>query len=64
MPSRSPAQHRLMEAAAHTQGGLGGVPQGVARDFVAADEKKEREDGKREAAAKPRNRGATKGYGR
>ena len=27
MPSKSPAQHRLMEAAAHTKGGYGGVPQ-------------------------------------
>lgn len=37
MPSKSPAQHRLMEAAAHTKGGYGGVPQSVGREFVAAD---------------------------
>ena len=37
MPSKSPAQHRLMEAAAHTKGGFGGVPQSVGRAFVAAD---------------------------
>lgn len=37
MPSKSPAQHRLMEAAAHTPGGYGGVPQKVGKDFVAHD---------------------------
>lgn len=46
MPSKSPSQHRLMEAAAHTKGGFGGVPQAVGRDFAKADEVK----------AKPRNR--------
>ena len=39
MPSKSPAQHRLMEAAAHTKGGFGGVPQKVGKDFVKADKK-------------------------
>lgn len=37
MPSKSPAQARLMRAAAHTSGGFGGVPQSVGREFVAAD---------------------------
>ncbi len=37
MPSKTPAQHRLMEAAAHTPGGYGGVPQKVGEDFVRAD---------------------------
>ena len=37
MPSKSPAQHRLMEAGAHTAGGYDGVPQKVGKDFVAAD---------------------------
>lgn len=37
MPSTSPSQHRLMEAAAHTPGGYGGVPQAVGKEFVAAD---------------------------
>lgn len=37
MPSKSAAQHRLMEAAAHTPGGYGGVPQKVGQDFAAAD---------------------------
>jgi hypothetical protein len=38
MPTVSPAQHRLMEAAAHTKGGYGGVPQSVGKEFVKADE--------------------------
>ena len=37
MPSKSKAQHRLMEAAAHTKGGVGGVPQKVGKEFVHAD---------------------------
>ena len=37
MPSKTPAQHRLMEAAAHTKGGFGGVPQKVGKEFVQAD---------------------------
>jgi len=40
MPSKSPAQHRLMEAAAHTKGGFGGVPQKVGKEFVKADSMK------------------------
>jgi hypothetical protein len=40
MPSKSPAQHRLMESAAHTKGGFGGVPQKVGKEFVKADEGK------------------------
>ena len=40
MPSKSPAQHRLMEAAAHTKGGFGGVPPKVGKEFVKADEGK------------------------
>ena len=40
MPSKSPAQHRLMEAAAHTKGGFGGVPQNVGKEFAKADEGK------------------------
>lgn len=39
MPSKSPAQHRLMEAAAHTKGGFGGVPQKVGKEFVATDKR-------------------------
>lgn len=37
MPAKSAAQHRLMEAAAHTTGGYGGVPQSVGREFVGKD---------------------------
>ena len=37
MPTKSLAQHRLMEAAAHTPGGYGGVSQAVGREFVAKD---------------------------
>ena len=40
MPRKSPAQHRLMEAAAHTKGGFGGVPQKVGKEFVKSDEGK------------------------
>jgi Domain of unknown function (DUF6321) len=40
MPSKSPAQHRLMEAAAHTKGGFGGVPQKLGKEFVKADKEK------------------------
>jgi len=45
MPSKSPAQHRLMEAAAHTKGGYGGVPQKVGKEFVKADEGKKMSKG-------------------
>ena len=37
MPSKTPAQARLMAAAAHTKGGFGGVPQKVGKDFNKAD---------------------------
>lgn len=40
MPSKSAAQHRLMEAAAHTKGGFGGVPQKVGKEFANADKGK------------------------
>lgn len=40
MPSKSKSQARLMQAAAHTKGGFGGVPQSVGKDFVAADQKR------------------------
>ena len=45
MPSKSPAQHRLMEAAAHTKGGIGGVPQSVGKEFAEADEGKSFKNG-------------------
>lgn len=37
MPATSPAQERLMQAAAHTPGGYGGVPQNVGENFVRND---------------------------
>ena len=37
MPSTSPAQGKLMNIAAHTPGGYGGVPQSVGQDFHQAD---------------------------
>ena len=48
MPSKSQKQHNLMEAAAHDRAFAkkAGVPQKVAREFVKADEKKERAKGK------------------
>lgn len=37
MPSRSRQQQKLMHAAAKKKGGAGGVPQRVAKDYVAND---------------------------
>jgi hypothetical protein len=39
MPSKSPAQHRLMEAVAHDPGFAkkSGIPQSVGTDFVKSD---------------------------
>jgi uncharacterized protein len=37
-PPVSEPQRRLMQAAAHTKGGFGGVPQSVGREFVKGDE--------------------------
>jgi len=45
MPSKSAAQHRLMEAAAHTKGGFGGVPQKVGKEFAKADKGKKFAEG-------------------
>ena len=40
MPSKSPAQHRLMEAVAHNPkfAKKAGIPQSVGKDFAAADD--------------------------
>lgn len=40
MPSKSPAQHRFMEAVAHNPefARQAGVPQSVGQEFAAADE--------------------------
>ena len=45
MPSKSPAQHRLMQAAAHTKGGFGGVSQKIGKEYIKADEGKKFKDG-------------------
>jgi hypothetical protein len=37
MPPVSEAQRRLMQAAAHTKGGVGGVSQSVGKEFASAD---------------------------
>ena len=48
MPSRSPKQHRFMEAAAHNPefAKKAGIPQKVAKEFVAADKAKEKSPAK------------------
>jgi len=45
MPSKTPAQKRLMAAAAHTKGGFGGVPQKVGKEFNDADKRKKFDKG-------------------
>jgi len=42
MPTKSAAQERLMQAAAHTKGGFGGVPQSVGKEFIENDLYQER----------------------
>lgn len=49
MPSKSPAQKRLMQAAAHTKGGFGGVPQKVGKEFVNADKRTDMKKAKKMA---------------
>jgi hypothetical protein len=46
MTSKSTAQHKLMQIAAHTPGGYGGVPQSVGQDYAAADKKEGKYQGK------------------
>jgi hypothetical protein len=48
MPSNSPKQHRFMEAAAHNPASAkkAGIPQKVAKEFVAADKAKARSKSK------------------
>lgn len=41
MPSVSDKQKKLMNIAAHTPGGYGGVPQKVGKEFHEADKQKE-----------------------
>lgn len=42
MPSKSEAQEKLMNIAAHTSGGYGGVSQSVGKDFHSADKAKKK----------------------
>lgn len=69
MPSVSTPQHNLMEAAAHDPGfaAKSGVPQDVAKDFVAADEKAERHEGAKslkEGGGVSMHQSLPHGYGR
>lgn len=54
MPSKSPAQHRFMQAAAHNPkfAKEAGIPQSVAQEFVAADKAKGLPDHMRKQMAK------------
>ena len=49
MSSKSPAQRRLMQAAAHTKGGFAGVPQKVGKEFVIADKRTDMKKAKKMA---------------
>lgn len=44
MPSKSKSQEKLMNIAAHTKGGYGGVPQKVGEEFHEADKAKEKKN--------------------
>ena len=50
MPSKSPEQEKLMNIAAHTKGGYGGVPQEVGKEFHEADKAKKKKKSKGEIA--------------
>lgn len=43
MPSKSPAQERLMLIASKTPGGYGGIPQAVGKEFHEADKAKKKQ---------------------
>ena len=45
-PSKTPKQHRAMEAAAHGKSTLG-IPKKVGKEFVAADKAKTKPKGKK-----------------
>ena len=53
MPSKSPAQHRLMEAVAHNPAFAAkvGIPQSVGQEYAAADEAKKPQKHERLAKA-------------
>ena len=54
MPSKSAKQHRFMEAAAHNPAFAkkAGIPQKVAKEFVAADAATTRKEAKPKSAGK------------
>lgn len=52
MPSKSKAQEKLMNIAAHTKGGYGGVPQAVGKEFHEADKVKHKQPSQKESMAK------------
>ena len=54
MPSKSPQQHRFMEAAAHNPAFAqkAGISQSVAKEFVAADAKKAKKKAPKKSRAK------------
>jgi hypothetical protein len=52
LPSKSKAQEKLMNIAAHTQGGYGGVPKAVGKEFHEADKKKFKRSSSKEMASK------------
>lgn len=49
MPTKSPAQEKLMQAAAHTKGRYGGVPQSVGKEFTGGGTPKHVHDPKTHA---------------
>jgi hypothetical protein len=49
MPSKSAAQAKLMNIAAHTPGGYGGVPQKVGEEFHEADKAEGKFKGKKKS---------------
>jgi hypothetical protein len=54
MPSKSPQQHRFMQAAANNPefAKKAGIPQDVAKEFVAADKEKTKDRSKTKAKGK------------
>lgn len=58
MPSKSPQQHRFMEAAAHnpTFAKKAGIPQNVAKEFVAADKKAAKKSGARKTSVRTKRK--------
>ena len=57
MPSKSAQQHRFMEAAAHNPAFAekAGIPQKVAKEFVAADKKAAKQTSSKRGGKKPKS---------